>query len=158
MGNKLLNAPKIASQFSWYLERQLKNFKKGIRGADFNDKYGMQMRPMSLTLSNDQAISNIASYIASMPTKAIPITINADIAAGKKIYVLCESCHGSNGEGNKASNAPKLAGQHDWYVVRQLKNFKTGIRGIKKRDIYGAQMRPISLTLINEEALSLIHI
>ncbi len=67
MGNKALNAPRIAGQESWYLERQLKNFKAGIRGADPKDKYGMQMRPMALTLANDQAVADIAAYVSSLP-------------------------------------------------------------------------------------------
>ena len=32
-GNVALNSPAIASQESWYLETQLKNFKSGIRGT-----------------------------------------------------------------------------------------------------------------------------
>jgi len=67
MGNKALNAPAIAGQSTWYLERQLKNFKKGMRGANPKDTYGMQMRPMALTLPTDQAIADMAAYVASMP-------------------------------------------------------------------------------------------
>ena len=67
MGNKALNAPRIAGQEPWYLERQLNNYKKGIRGANPKDSYGMQMRPMALTLANDQAVSDMAAYVSSMP-------------------------------------------------------------------------------------------
>ena len=65
MGNKALNSPIIAGQEPWYLERQLKNFKAVIRGADSKDTYGMQMRPMAMTLANDEAINNVAAYIAT---------------------------------------------------------------------------------------------
>ena len=41
--------------------------------------------------------------------------------------------------------------QHDWYVVRQLENFKTGIRGGHQNDIYGAQMRIMSQMLESDE-------
>ena len=153
MGNKALNAPQIAGQSTWYLERQLKNFKTGIRGANSKDTYGMQMRPMALTLPNDQAIADMAAYVASMPLKAVPATVKGDVGAGKKSYMLCQSCHGPAGKGNKALNSPRLAGQHDWYLVRQLKNFKEGIRGTKSGDVYGAQMRPMAMTLANEETI-----
>ena len=32
----------------------------------------------------------------------------ADAAAGKGAYAVCAACHGQNGEGNVAMNAPKL--------------------------------------------------
>ncbi|GIT06706.1 MAG: hypothetical protein CM1200mP30_03360 [Pseudomonadota bacterium] len=48
---------------------QLKNFKAGIRGADPKDKYGMQMRPMAMTLADDQSIRDMAAYVSSMPVE-----------------------------------------------------------------------------------------
>lgn len=155
MGNKDLNAPKIAGQEAWYLERQLKNFKAGIRGADPKDTYGMQMRPMALTLANDQAIEDMAAYVSSMPVeKSTEQTIKGgDVTAGGAAYVICQACHGPAGEGNKALNSPKLSGLQDWYVVRQLKNFKAGTRGTKSGDLYGMQMRPMAMILANDQAI-----
>ena len=120
IGNKALNAPKIAGQESWYLERQLKNFKAGIRGADPKDKYGMQMRPMAVPLANDQAIADVAAYVSSMQEQEVAKTVKGDIAAGKTAYIICQACHGPTGGGNQALNSPRLTGQQDWYVVRQL--------------------------------------
>ena len=119
-GNKALNSPRIAGQEIWYLERQLKNFKTGVRGANSKDVYGMQMRPM----------------------------------AGKAAYMICQTCHGAKGEGNKALNAPKLINQQDWYMVRQLKGFKEGLRGTHPKDVYGMQMRPMSMTLADDKAIN----
>jgi len=154
MGNKALNAPKIAGQETWYLVRQLKNFKNGIRGADPKDKYGMQMRPMALTLSNDQAIADVAAYVSSMQEQELVTkTVKGDIAAGKTAYIICQACHGPTGGGNQALNSPRLTGLQDWYVVRQLKNFKAGTRGTKSGDTYGMQMRPMAMTLANDEAI-----
>ena len=151
MGNKALNAPKIAGQEPWYLERQLKNFKAGVRGAHPKDPYGMQMRPMALTLANDQAISNMVAYLSSMPMSApAASSVKGDVAAGKTAYMICQACHGPTGGGNKALNAPRLTGLQDWYIVRQLKNFKSGARGTKAGDTYGMQMRPMALTLTTD--------
>ena len=154
MGNKALNTPKIAGLSSWYLERQLKNFKAGLRGANSKDTYGMQMRPMALTLPTDQAIADMAAYVSAMPEKQITSTVKGDAKSGKSSFMLCQSCHGASGEGNKALNAPKLSGQHDWYLVRQIKNFKAGIRGTKTGDIYGSQMRPMAMTLANDDTIN----
>ena len=155
MGNKALNSPQIAGQEPWYLERQLKNFKGGLRGANAKDPYGMQMRPMALTLANDEAVSDMAAYISSMPvSKPTEITVKGDVKAGKASYTICQTCHGPNGGGNRALNSPKLTGLQDWYIVRQLKNFKAGIRGTKSGDLFGMQMRPMAMTLANDEAIN----
>ena len=155
MGNKALNSPQIAGQEPWYLERQLKNFKGGLRGANAKDPYGMQMRPMALTLANDQAVSDMAAYVSSMPvSKTSESTVKGDAAAGKASYMICQTCHGPKGGGNRALNSPKLTGLQDWYIVRQLKNFKAGIRGTKSGDLFGMQMRPMAMTLANDEAIN----
>ncbi len=155
MGNKALNAPQIAGQEPWYLERQLNNFKGGIRGAHPKDPYGMQMRPMALTLANDQAVSDMAAFLSSMPvSKSSESTVKGDATAGKASYMICQTCHGPKGGGNKALNSPKLTGLQDWYIVRQLKNFKAGIRGTKSGDLFGMQMRPMAMTLANDEAIN----
>ena len=77
-----------------------------------------------------------------------------DAAKGKTLYATCLACHGANGEGNKALNAPRLAGQEEWYVARQLKNFKDGIRGADANDIYGQQMRPMAQILADDQAIA----
>ena len=155
MGNKALNAPQIAGQEPWYLERQLNNFKGGIRGANPKDTYGMQMRPMALTLANDQAVSDMAAFLSSMPvSKSSESSVKGDVAAGKTAYMICQACHGPNGGGNKALNSPRLTGLQDWYIVRQLKNFKSGARGTKAGDTYGMQMRPMALTLTSDAAIN----
>ena len=65
-GNKVLNAPNLTGLQDWYLVRQLKNFKKGIRGAHPEDTYGQQMRPMSMTLADDNTINNVVAHILSL--------------------------------------------------------------------------------------------
>ena len=68
--------------------------------------------------------------------------------------MICQTCHGPKGGGNRALNSPKLIGLQDWYIVRQLKNFKAGIRGTKSGDLFGMQMRPMAMTLANDEAIN----
>lgn len=77
-----------------------------------------------------------------------------DAAKGKSLFVTCQACHGANAEGNKALNAPALAGMEDWYVERQLKNFKAGIRGADPKDTYGIQMRPMAMILPDDQAIA----
>jgi cytochrome c553 len=47
--------------------------------------------------------------------------------AGKGKAAVCAACHGT--DGNSLSDAfPKLAGQHEGYIVKQLMDFKNGDR------------------------------
>jgi len=48
-----------------------------------------------------------------------------DIEAGKNKSAVCAACH--NADGNSASDLyPKIAGQHQSYIVKQLQEFKSG--------------------------------
>jgi cytochrome c oxidase subunit II len=76
-----------------------------------------------------------------------------DIERGKTLYTTCGACHGQNAEGMEALNAPALAGQEEWYTIRQLKNFKDGVRGSNPRDTYGMQMAPMAQVLPTDQAI-----
>jgi cytochrome c oxidase subunit 2 len=65
-GNMAMNGPRLTGQNDWYLVNQLKNFKKGLRGAAAGDALGMQMRGMAMTLADDQAVLDVVSYINSL--------------------------------------------------------------------------------------------
>ena len=146
-GTAALNAPANAGQDPWYMTRQLKNFRAGIRGAHPDDAFGAQMRPMAMVLTNEEAIADVVAYITSLDMPEPPKTLEGDLDLGKQAYETCVPCHGENGQGAMALDAPRLSNQHDWYIVRQLENFKAGIRGGHQNDIYGAQMRIMSQML-----------
>ena len=150
-GNAALNAPANGGQDEWYVVRQLNNFRAGVRGAHASDIFGAQMRPMALTLVNEQAVNDVAAYFATLPVPDLTTTIEGNAEAGKKAFAICVACHGASGEGNVSLNAPRLSGQYDWYIKRQIENFKTGIRGTDPKDIYGAQMRPMAMILASDE-------
>ena len=152
-GQLQLNAPNLSGQFDWYVVRQLQNFKAGIRGADAKDVYGSQMRPMALTLADDAAIQNVAAYIQTLPVSKPEATLDGNADQGKALYMVCATCHGQKAEGNLALNAPRLNNQQDWYLLRQLQNFKAGIRGKHPQDTYGAQMQAMANTLADEAAM-----
>ena len=150
-GTAALNAPANAGQDPWYMTRQLKNFKAGIRGAHPDDTFGAQMRPMAMVLAGDQNVADVVAYITSLEMPEPPPTVDGDVELGKQAYETCIPCHGEFGQGAQALDAPRLSNQHDWYIVRQLENFKAGIRGGHQNDIYGAQMRIMSQMLESDE-------
>jgi cytochrome c oxidase subunit II len=76
-----------------------------------------------------------------------------DASAGKALFAACAACHGPQGEGNRAMNAPKLSGQGDWYLKRQLLHFKQGARGTHDKDVSGKVMAPMAATLADAAAI-----
>lgn len=153
-GNVAMNAPKLAGQEGWYIKRQLAAYKAGQRGTAAGDMYGMQMRPMAMAVGDPTAEDNLVAYIGSLPANAPTATVSGDAAAGKALYAVCAACHGQNGEGNQQLGGPKLAGQDDWYLVRQIKNYNANLRGYDPKDTYGMQMRPMAATLSTDKAIN----
>ncbi len=49
-----------------------------------------------------------------------------DVTKGAELYKQCILCHGDKGDGNPAQKAPRIAGQYDWYVLKQLQDIKGG--------------------------------
>ena len=94
------------------------------------------------------------AWAASYPTFAeTQSTAAGNAAVGAAQYAVCAACHGQQGEGLQALNAPKIAGQEAWYLRRQLNNYKAGLRGAHDDDVYGRQMAPMAATLINDAAI-----
>ncbi len=146
-----LNAPRLAGQSDWYMARQLKNFKDGLRGVHPQDVGGADMRPRAMLLADDKAIADIAAYSAALKGASYgKPRVKGDVAKGKTLYASCAACHGAKGEGNKALNAPSIKGLQDWYLVKQMKNFKSGVRGSHPKDVYGAIMKSQSVGLSDQ--------
>jgi len=70
---------------------------------------------------------------ASTPAPAASTTMASagikpgDATAGQAKAAACGACHGMDGNSSDAQY-PKLAGQHESYIVRQLADFKSGVR------------------------------
>lgn len=152
-GNQLVNAPALASQEDWYLERQIRHFRDGVRGTSADDVHGHTMALMSRGLESDEQIADIVAYIGKLPAPDPQNTIEGDSARGQSHYAACAACHGAAAEGNPALNAPSLVTTDDWYQVRQLKLFKQGLRGAHANDTYGQQMRPMASVLVDDVAI-----
>lgn len=153
-GNIAMNAPKIAGQEGWYIKRQLAAYQAGTRGTASGDTFGMQMRPMAMTIAGPAAVDNLVAYIQTMSVAPSAATITGDAAAGKAAYAVCAACHGQAGEGNEQLGGPRLVGQNDWYLVRQINNYNGGLRGYDSSDIFGMQMKPMAATVNSADAIN----
>ena len=70
---------------------------------------------------------------------AMPVMAEGDAARGQDLSVACAACHGADGNSTLAM-WPKLAGQHEAYMTRQLGLIKSGERFV-------AEMAGITSTL-----------
>ncbi len=153
-GIPLQLAPALTGLSEKYLVEQLKKFKSGMRGAHAEDVAGLRMLPMAKTMVTEEDMQAVASYIVSLGSSPIEPTLEGgDPVKGQATYATCLACHGPDGKGNDLLNAPSLVNQHDWYQLVQLKNFKSGVRGSNPQDIAGAQMRPMSMLLADDQMM-----
>src|SRR5262249_35783495 len=94
------------------------------------------------------------TWLSRQPTSAETRSrVTADVAAGHAAYAVCSACHGPEGQGNQALNAPKLSSQAGWYLARQVQHFKSGVRGASDQDIYAKPMIPMAATLADDNAI-----
>lgn len=154
-GDPAIKAPPIAGLPEWYVVEQLTKFKGAMRGNHPDDPEGHKMRPMARTLRTEREVSAVAKHVAAMAPNTLASTLTGgNAAAGAERYNgVCVACHGPDAKGNPDLKAPPLVGQADWYMVSQLHKFKDGWRGAHPDDVWGAQMRAMSMTLEDEQAM-----
>lgn len=71
------------------------------------------------------------------------LRINASVSRGAAVYRVCHGCHRAGGIGTPDGVYPRLAGQHDTFLIKQLVDIRVG-----RRD--NAKMYPFA----NEHAIS----
>jgi cytochrome c oxidase subunit 2 len=161
-GNQAMGAPRLVGLQEWYLVKQMQKFRSGLRGSEAQDTFGQQMAAIAKVLPNEQAINDIAAYIVTLKANPSARTeTSGNPEKGESLFWHCSHCHGSRGQGiNEGYNrnptalhppAPKLSGQNDWYMISQLQNFKSRIRGSHKQDKEGMQCRVRGMSSLSSE-------
>ena len=99
------------------------------------------------------ALTVFVSITASLA--ALPSTAQAgDAAAGKAKSAVCAACHGA--DGNSATPMwPKLAGQNEAYLAKQLKEFKKGMETQGAQGRYEPSMSPMAAPLTDTDIADL---
>ncbi|MDU8929368.1 c-type cytochrome [Alisedimentitalea sp. MJ-SS2] len=121
--------PRLAGQNRVYIEKQLRNFRDGTRVSDV-------MNDMATDLTDDQ-INGLAAFFSMQPAKTHRIRNSKKSLEAVGYYIYhegnkyaqippCAECHGDFAAGDE--NLPRLAGQHAYYVVEQLKAFEARTR------------------------------
>ena len=121
------NFPRLAGQQPSYLIAQLENFRSHHRSDPAGYEY---MWGISNHLSDEQ-IKGLAEYFARQVPKPNAAASAEQTAAGKAIFengvpdkeaAPCQACHGPKAQG--IANFPRLANQHQDYMVKQLHVFQ----------------------------------
>ena len=60
---------------------------------------------------------------------SLPALADGDAATGQAKSAICAACHGADGN-SMVPNWPKLAGQHEQYLLRHLKLIKSNARPV----------------------------
>ncbi len=151
-GNPVLQAPRLNHLKPVYILAQLRSFRDGLRGGEAGTP-AAQMAAMAATLPDEQAMLDIATYIATLSGGPSPATVEGDRGMGADYYnQFCGACHGPAAEGNVALHSPRLAGTDDWYLLAQLESFRAGRRGTHPEDRTGRQMRAMAGVLPDDQA------
>jgi len=150
------NFPNLAGQTDTYLVSQLKNFRAQHRRDPAGFEY---MWGLSHALTDAQ-IDGLAAYFAQSAPQRQPVEGETDrIAAGQRIFEqglptksipACAGCHGDQGQGN--GMFPRLAGQHQDYLIKQLTVFqRTDERSDAQTIPSGAVMKTVAHELGRED-------
>ena len=141
--------PRLDAQVPHYLEAQLKGFRNRGRGETDAQAF---MWGIASQL-DDATITSLAEYYARQTAPAGPAGDPALMARGKEIFEhgvpaesvpACAACHGAHAEGN--DTFPRLAGQHETYLLRQIGVFRNGTRA------NAPVMSAVAHTLTDEQA------
>lgn len=96
--------------------------------------------PISITATRRilQCVAAVAVLQVTVPT------LGADLASGEKLAEeRCAACHGKDGNTPIDPSYPRLAGQHEDYLLHSLRDYKDEKR---KNAIMGAQAKLLSRT------------
>ncbi len=149
MGIREMNAPSIAGLPRWYVTDQLREFRREERGFDEGDYADNLMQIKAKTL-NERDLAFVGRFIESMAPNANRSTLGLVAAPeGKKIYVTdCAECHGAEAGGGKRERAPPLNRQPDWYLLKQLTDFRAGTRQHGREAIVNEPSEPLAGAIV----------
>jgi cytochrome c553 len=145
--SQIENIPSLAGQPDQFIQWQLVFFRGGARKNE-------QMQPIAEQIGNED-IRSLGAYFASLPPpKASAPDDNPDLsrkgaqaASGRR----CASCHTDSYAGTKA--VARIAGQREEYLVKALRDYKSGVRSGGA----GSAMTDVAYPLSEEEITALAH-
>jgi cytochrome c553 len=154
--SKKADVPRLNGQNSDYILIRLREFLDPTRGTPHSNR---MMWENATRISDDEAVA-LARYFSSQAATRPSASGLAQSQAGAQIYragagpdiPACATCHGSDGRG--LGSTPRIAGQHENYLMGQLEAFMLTARAGSPMnhhtwDMTSEQMRQVSAYLAN---------
>lgn len=143
-GMSRADSPNLAGQFDAAIYKQLRDFKSGHRKS-------VTMQPLMANLS-DQDMRDLAAYYTYLPRERSAASLNQEQQApivvrnGSPMRNIgaCASCHGDHAS---QTATPRLDGEPESYIRRELQGFASGTR----RNDINEQMRNVARQMTPEE-------
>lgn len=92
----------------------------------------LAIMPFAMVLLMLGTTAALSQNLNGMRTNSVPQasrTLGEQLALkGNEAIGACAVCHGTLGEGNGSAGFPRIAGQPDYYLARQMENFANGSR------------------------------
>ena len=147
-GLESTKAPRLAGREDWFIRRQIAAFQRRERGRDDSKETGFLppeartqfMHPVADKLGRRE-IEALSAHLAALRPAPLPPSKLGDPSKGRALFAGCVECHGFSAEGNVRVGAPRLSGQHDWYLFAQLRDFRMGWRGAESTNVHVKLMR-----------------
>jgi cytochrome c553 len=147
-GNRI-KFPRLAGQDQSYTISQILDFRSGVRN---NDDGQMQETVHELT---EQDIPRVADWFAKQAAPWPKPTIDAkpDLARARQLAIsgapgirACLSCHSAASLGmlDEGVDAPRIAGQRDFYIAKELIDYRDGRRRNDSKHIMGKIARRLT--------------
>jgi len=116
----MYHVPRIGGQHADYVVAALKSYQTGARKH-------VGMHGNASPLSEDD-LQDIAAYVSAFRSITVNLPVEGNVGAGERKAMECASCHGGDGNTEAKSGYPRLAGQYENYLVKALRDYKSGAR------------------------------
>jgi len=113
------HVPRVGGQHADYVVSALKAYRSGQR------KHGSMLG--NAANMSDRDIEDIAAYVSRFRSINVNLPVTGNVAVGQGKAESCGGCHGEDGN-TTDPNFPRLAGQHESYLIKALQDYKSGAR------------------------------
>ena len=122
---------------------------EAIKTTLMNGRQGM-MPPMAAAVGgSDEAVRDVALYVASLSQPALKEEHPDAIERGQQKYAVCAACHGPEGKGNTMMGAPNLT-DDAWLYGSSIADIEYAIRNGR------SGMMPAQKDLLSEEKIHVL--
>ena len=85
-------------------------------------------RMSDLPVRGSRFLALVLLAVGAGPAMADDPGVAVALQRGESLYATCSACHGASGMGQPEGPAPVLAAQHETVLLRQLTDYRDGVR------------------------------